>query len=183
MNRLEFMKQLRILLLICLVTLSSYAQLDNSDSVGNFHVTKNKLVWQKSYYLSDVNELDQYLKSNPFTSKLRILDFTEDTITDDFKLIANNLPRYAQSSYRAFIAIDVYRDYFRVTIRSITFPSFVENYYYNGMRQNSRSGSLEDYILRNDGLINRTSANMHVLKSFDKSFEAIFNEMAEPFTE
>ena len=177
------MKQIRIALLFFLFTFSSYAQLDNSDSVGNFFVTKNKLVWQKSYHLSDVNELDRYLKSNPFTSKLRILDFIDDTITDDFKLIANNLPRYAQSSYRAFIAIDVYRDYFRVTIRSITFPSFVENYYYNGMRQNSRSGSLEDYILRNDGFINRTSANIHVLKSFDASFESVFNEMAEPLKE
>ncbi|MCF6222322.1 MAG: hypothetical protein L3J34_01210 [Flavobacteriaceae bacterium] len=183
MNRLNFMNQLKIALLFVLFTFSSYAQLVNSDSVGNFSVIKNKLVWQKSYYLSDVNELDQYLKSNPFTAKLRILDFIDDTITDNFKLIAYNLPPYAQSSYRVFIAIDVYRDYFRVTIRNIIFPNFVENYYYNGMRQNSRSGSLEDYILRNDGFINRTSANMHVLKSFDISFESIFNEIAEPLKE
>jgi len=174
---------MKVTFLFYLCTFSIYAQIDKSDSIGNFYLIKNKLVWQKSYHLNDVKDLDQQLKSNPFTSKLRILDFEEDTITDTFKLIANNLPAYAQSSYTAFIALDVYQDNFRVTIRNITFPDFIEKHYYNGLRQNSRTGSLEDYILRKDGNINRTSANINVLNSFDSSFEGIFDNMAEPMQE
>ncbi|VAV84560.1 hypothetical protein MNBD_BACTEROID02-2010 [hydrothermal vent metagenome] len=181
MNKLGLPLKILILFFVC--TFTSNAQLYKTDSVGNFYLKKNKLIWQKSYYLHDINALDEQLKSNPFTSKLRILDFGKDVVTDSFNLISNNLPQYARSNYTTFLVIDIYQDYFRVTIQNITFPDFVENHYYNGMRQNSRTGALENYILRNDGLINRTSANLHVLHSFDTSFEDIFETMAEPFRE
>ncbi|NOQ92174.1 MAG: hypothetical protein GQ552_05585 [Flavobacteriaceae bacterium] len=167
-------------LILLLFTIFGYTQFENLDAVGNFSLVKNKLVWQKHYQLDDINTLDKQLKTNPFTSNLRILDFETDVITDLFQLTFNNLPQYAQSDYKAYLVIDVYQDTYRVTIRDITFPDFVENYYYNGMRQNSRSGALEDYILKNDGSINRTNANLHVLNSFDNSFEEIFNSMSAP---
>ncbi len=166
--------------LLILFTIFSYGQFENTDAVGNFSLVKNKLVWQKHYQLDDVNVLDEQLKTTPFTSNLRILDFETDVITNLFKLVANGLPQYAQSDYKAYLVIDIYRDTYRVTIKDITFPKFVENYYYNGMRQNSRSGALENYILKNDGSINRTNANLHVLNSFDASFEEIFDGMSVP---
>ncbi len=167
-------------LILLLFTIISNAQFENEEAIGNFDLVKNKLVWQKHYQLGDINNLDNQLKNNPFTSNLRILDFETDAITDLFQLISNNLPQYAQSDYKAFIAIDVYRDTYRITIKDITFPKFVENHYYNGIRQTSRSGALENYILKNDGSINRTNANLHVLNSFDNSFEEIFDKMSVP---
>lgn len=168
-------------LVLLLFTLLSNAQFDKTDgAIGNFNLVKNKLIWQKSYQLDDVNELNLRLKGTPFTSNLRILDFETDVITDLFKLAANNLPQYGQSDYKAYIIIDVYSDTYRVTIKDITFPKFVENYYYNGMRQNSRSGYLESYILKKNGDINKTKANMHVLNSFDKNFKEIFDKISVP---
>lgn len=168
------------ILILLLFTILGNAQFEKTEAVGNFYLAKNKLVWQKHYQLGDINTLDKQLKTNPFTSNLRILDFETDVITDLFQLIANNLPQYAQSDYKAYLVIDVYKDTYRITIKDITFPKFVENYYYNGMRQNSRSGALENYILKNDGSINRTNANLHVLNSFDNSFEKIFDRMSVP---
>ncbi|MCK4562111.1 MAG: hypothetical protein KAT78_04325 [Flavobacteriaceae bacterium] len=167
-------------LVLILFTVFGYAQIDKTDTVGNFYLVKNKLIWQKHYQLDDVNTLDKQLKNNHFTSKLHILDFETDVITDLFQLIANNLPQYAQSDYKAFLIIDIYRDTYRVTIKNITFPQFIENSYYNGVRQNSRSGALENYILKNNGNINKTNANLHVLNSFDNSFEEIFDGMSIP---
>ena len=168
-------------LLFILLATTSYAQFENTDGViGNFYLKNNKLIWQKHYKLDDINKLNEQLKSNPFTTNLNILDFETDAITDLFQLIANNLPQYAQSDYKAFIIIDIYRDTYRITIKDIIFPKYVENYYYNGIKQNSRSGVLENYILKNDGSINKTNANMHVLNSFDISFNEIFDSMSDP---
>ena len=70
-----------------------------------------------------------------------------------------------------------------ICIKDITFPDFEENYYYNGMKQNSRTGSLEDYILRQDGNIKRNSSNLNVLNSFDNAFSEVFDYMGTIYQE
>ena len=86
----------------------------------------------------------------------------------------NNLPVYTKKGFKAFVIVDVESSQYRVTIKQIMFPDFVENVYYNGMRQNSRTGFLENYVLRKDGDFNRNNATLNVLNSFDQIFNAVF---------
>ena len=168
---------MRIFILFLFLSLQGYGQFHKMDSLGNFYVIDYTLVWQKYYALEDKAELDKMLKSNGFTADLDILRFTTSTMTQPYKLNATSLPEYAQHAYEAFLVVDFIRNRFRVTIKQIVFPDFVEQIYYNGMRQNSARGSLEKYILRQDGLIKRNNTNIHVLNSFDTAFSEIFDYM------
>ena len=152
----------------------SFAQINRTDSIGNFYVENNKLIWQKQYELGDKDELDQRLKQDILTKNLDVFHFEDSAITDLIMIDGNNLPTYTSKGFKAFVIVDVESKQFRVTIKQITFPDFKENVYYNGMRQNSRTGSLENYVLRNDGIIKRTNSNLNVLDSFDHIFNAVF---------
>jgi len=164
-----------------LFSLTSFAQKEITDSLGNFYVIKNKLNWIKHYQLDDINELDRQLRENAFTSNLRILDFETSAVTNAFQLNANGLPQYAQSDYTAFISIDIYHDSFRVTINDVSFPDFVvEDLNYNAISRNSRGGTLDYYNLKQGEEIKRINSTVNVLYSFDKSFEEIFDSIAVP---
>lgn len=171
------MLMIRLFILFLFMSLQSYAQFHKMDSLGNFYVIDHKLVWQKYYALEDKAALDRMLKANGFTADLDILKFTTSTMTQPYKLNANSLPEYAQHAYEAFLAIDFIGSRFRVSVKQIVFPDFVEKIYYNGRRQYDARGSLEKYILRQDGLIKRNNTNIHVLNSFDTAFSEIFDYM------
>jgi len=168
---------MRVFILFMFLSFQGLAQFQKMDSLGNFYVIDYGLVWQKYYPLEDKAELDRMLKSNGFTADLEILRFTTSTKTRPYKLTANSLPEYAQHDYEAFLVIDFIRGKFRVSIKQIIFPDFIEQIYYNGRRQNSPRGTLEQYILRQDGLIKRNNTNLHVLNSFDTAFSEIFDYM------
>ena len=170
MRKLSF-----LLLFICL---QGYAQFQKMDSLGNFYVIDYKLVWQKWYGLEDKAELNKMLKANDFTADLNILKFGTSAKTKAYKLFADNLPEYAQHDYEAFLSVDFIGGRYRVSIKQIIFPDFIEKIYYNGMRQNNSRGTLEQYILRQDGLIKRNNTNLNVLNSFDTVFSGIFDPMA-----
>ena len=170
------MKKLSFLLLF--ICLQGYSQFYKMDSLGNFYVIEHKLVWQKWYGLEDKAELNKMLKANNFTSDLDILKFTNSTKTKLYRLVGNNLPEYAQHDYEAFLYIDFIGGRYRVSIKQIIFPDFVEKEYYNGMRMNNPRGTLEQYILRQDGLIKRNNGTMNVLNTFDSEFSQIFDYMA-----
>ena len=146
--------------------------------MGNFYAIDYKLVWQKWYGLEDKAELNRMLKADDFTSDLDILKFGTSTKTRAYKLLTDNLPEYAQHDYEAFLIVDFIGGRYRVTIKQIVFPDFVEQIYYNGRRQNDPRGTLEKYILRQDGLIKRNNTNINVLNSFDTAFSEIFDPMA-----
>ncbi len=160
-----------------LLSIPLTAQFNKMDSLGSFYVIDYKLVWQKWYALDDKVALDKMLKSNDFTSDLNILKFGTSTKTKPYKLIADNIPEYAQHDYEAFLVVDLIGGRYRVSIKQIIFPDFIEKIYYNGMRQNTPRGSLEQYILRQDGLIKRNNTNLRVLNSFDTVFSQIFDPM------
>jgi hypothetical protein len=165
-----------ITLLFLLIGFISYAQMRRTDSIGNFFVENNKLIWQKHYELEDVNLLDQKLKQNVLTNNLDILHYETSAISDLVYIDGNNLPIYTRKGFKAFVIVDLERNQYRVTIKQITFPDFVENVYYNGMRQNSRTGALESYILRQNGDINRNNTTKNVLDSFDYIFNTVFED-------
>ncbi len=165
---------MKITTLFLFLSLVCVAQIERTDSINNFYVTNNKLIWQKYYELDDEEKLDQRLKSNEITSNLDILDFETSAISDLVYIDGNNLPQYTQKGFKAFVIVDVERNQFRVTIKDIIFPDFIENHYYNGMRQTSRTGSLENYILRQNGSINRNNTTINVLESFDYIFDHVF---------
>lgn len=168
---------MRIFILFLFLSFQGYAQFHKMDSLGNFYVIDYKLVWQKYYALEDKAELDRMLKSNGFTADLDILKFTTSTMTKPYRLNAHSLPEYAQHDYEAFLAVDFIGNRFRVSIKQIVFPDFVDEIYYNGRRQYDARGSLEKYILRQDGLIKRINTNINVLNSFDTAFSEIFDPM------
>lgn len=168
---------MRIFILFLFLSFQGYAQFHKMDSLGNFYVIDYKLVWQKYYALEDKAELDRMLKSNGFTADLDILKFTTSTVTKPYRLNAHSLPEYAQHDYEAFLAVDFIGNRFRVSIKQIVFPDFVDKIYYNGRRQYDARGSLEKYILRQDGLIKRINTNINVLNSFDTAFSEIFDPM------
>ena len=165
------------------LSFQGFAQFQKMDSLGNFYVIDYVLVWQKYYPLEDKAELNRMLKNNDFTADLDVLRFSTSTKTKPYKLNANSLPEYAQHDYEAFLIVDFIRGKFRVSIKQIIFPDFIENIYYNGRRQNTPRGTLEQYILRQDGLIKRNNANLHVLNSFDTAFSEIFDPMVGEFSE
>ena len=171
---------MRILILFLMLSFHGVAQFQKIDSLGNFYVIDHQLVWQKWYQLQDKGELNSKLKGNPFTSDLDIQKFYTSTKTKPAMLPGNNLPEYAQHDYEAFLVVDFIRGRYRVSIKQIIFPDFVEKVYHNGMRQNGPRGTLEQYILRQDGLIKRNKANLSVLNSFDTVFSEIFDPMAGP---
>jgi hypothetical protein len=171
-----------VLLIILFSTLSSYSQFQKTDSIGNFYVIKNKLVWQKYYHLDDIDELDQQLKSNDLTRNLDILNFGTSAITNLLDIPGNNLPLYTKNGFKAFVVIDIKNDNYRVSVKDITFPDFVEERYYNGMR-NSTGGTLDYYILRQGETIKRNNATLNVLNSFDTSFSEVFDYMGAPLKE
>jgi len=175
------MKKLSFLLLF--ICFQGYAQFQKMDSLGNFYVIDYKLVWQKWYGLEDKAELNKMLKSNEFTADLDILKFGTSTKTRTFKLHANNLPEYAQHDYEAFLAVDFIGGRYRVSIKQIVFPDFIEKEYYNGRRMNNSRGTLEQYILRQDGLIKRNNTNLNVLNSFDTAFSGVFDPMSGDYYE
>ncbi len=168
----------KICCLLLFVSIHGYAQFQKMDSLGNFYVIDYKLVWQKWYDLDDKAELNKMLKSNDFTADLDIMKFGTSTKTKTYKLIADNMPEYARHDYEGFLTIDFIRGRYRVSIKQIIFPDFIEEIYYNGMRQNNSRGTLEQYILRQDGLIKRNNTNLNVLNSFDTVFSGIFDPMA-----
>jgi len=168
----------KISFLFFFICLQGFSQFQKMDSLGNFYVIDHKLVWQKWYGLEDKAELNKMLKANDFTADLDILKFGTTTKTKAYKLFADNLPEYAQHDYEAFLTVDFIRGRYRVSIKQIIFPDFIEKIYYNGMRQNNSRGTLEQYILRQDGLIKRNNTNLNVLNSFDTVFSQIFDPMA-----
>ena len=168
---------------VVLLGLQAEAQFTRMDSVGNWYVIDHNLVWQKHYPLEDKEELDVQLKSNDFTADLDILKFGTSTVTRPYTLAGDNLPEYARHEYKAFLVVDFFSDTYRVTIKQITFPDFVEKIYWNGMRQTDSRGSLEHYILRSDGLIKRYDVNLRVLESFDSAFSGVFDPMADIWSE
>ena len=170
------MKKISFLLLF--ICFHGFSQFQKMDSLGNFYVIDHKLVWQKWYGLEDKAELNKMLKANDFTADLDILKFGTSTQTKSYKLIADNLPEYARHDYEAFLSIDFIRGRYRVSIKQIVFPDFVEQVYYNGRRQHDPRGTLEQYILRQDGLIKRNNTNSNVLNSFDTVFSGIFDPMS-----
>jgi hypothetical protein len=168
---------MRILILFLFLSFQGFAQFQKMDSLGNFYVIDYKLVWQKYYPLEDKAELDRLLKANDFTADLDILKFTKSAMTKPYRLTASSLPEYAQHDYEAFLVVDFIGNRFRVSVKQITFPDFIEKVYYNGMRQNNSRGTLEQYVLRQDGFIKRNNANLHVLNSFDTAFSEVFDPM------
>ncbi len=168
----------KISFLFLFFCLQGFSQFQKMDSVGNFYVIDHKLVWQKWYGLEDKADLSRMLKSNDFTSDLDILKFGTSVKTKPYILFGDNLPEYAQHEYEAFLVVDFIGGRYRVSIKQIIFPDFVEKIYYNGRRQNDSRGTLEQYILRQDGLIKQNSTNLNVLNSFDTVFSQIFDPMA-----
>jgi hypothetical protein len=164
-----------VLLFFCL---QGFSQFQKMDSLGNFYVIDHKLVWQKWYPLEDKAELNKMLKANDFTADLDIMKFGTSAKTGAYKLQSDQLPEYAQHDYEAFLSVDFLRGRYRVSIKQIIFHDFIEKIYYNGMRQNNSRGTLEQYILRQDGLIKRNNTNLHVLNSFDSAFSGIFDPMS-----
>ena len=176
----------RIILLPILLlgfAFQALGQFNEDESLGNWYVKKNKLVWQKTYSLTDKEELDARLKANDFTSELDILRFVTDVQTRPYKLIGQNLPEYARHEYVAFLVIDFFGDTYRVTLQQVNFPDFEEKIYWNGMRQHDARGTLEKYILGQDGRIKRNSANINVLDTFDSAFSGVFDPMADVWSE
>ena len=170
------MKKLSFLILF--VCIQGFAQFQKMDSLGNFYVIDYKLVWQKWYGLEDKAELNKMLKSNEFTADLDIMKFGTSTKTRTYKLFGDNLPEYARHAYEAFLSVDFIGGRYRVSIKQIIFPDFIEKEYYNGRRMNNSRGTLEQYILRQDGLIKRNNTNLNVLNSFDTAFSGVFDPMA-----
>jgi hypothetical protein len=155
------------------------AQSAKTDSIGNFYVIDNHLMWQKNYDLYDVNALDAYLKSNHFTSTLDILNYKTSAQSNLSYLDGNNLPQYTTKGFKAFIVIDIIQDRYRVTIRDIIFPDYIQTYYSNGFRDN-RGGTLDHYILRqSDHEIKRNSGTYNILETFNDSFKAVFDSNEE----
>ena len=167
----------RVTILIFFISFLGYSQFQKMDSVGNFYVIDYKLVWQKWYDIDDKAEFDRMLKSNEFTSDLEILKFTTSTKTKAYRLVGNNLPEYAQHDYEAFLSVDYIKGRYRVSVKQIIFPDFVEKIYYNGVRMNDPRGTLEQYNMRKDGQIKRTTGTMNVLYTFDSAFSQIFDPM------
>lgn len=168
----------KLLIVFLLIGVQGFAQFHKMDSVGNFYVIDYKLVWQKWYDIDDKVAFDRMLKSNDFTSDLDILKFTTSTKTKAYRLVGNNLPEYAQHDYEAFLSVDYIKGRYRVSIKQIIFPDFVEKIYYNGHRVNDPRGTLEQYNMRKDGQIKRTTGTMNVLYTFDSAFSQIFDPMA-----
>ena len=169
------LNQIKITCVFLLMGFLGFSQIYKTDSIGSFYVLKNKLIWQKYYELEDENELDQKLKQNILTSNLDILNYETSAISDLIYIDGDNLPTYTSKGFKAFVSVDVEYNQYRVTIKQIMFPNFVENVYYNGMRQNSRSGSLENYILGQHGrTIKRNNTTINVLNSFDYIFSGVF---------
>jgi len=151
------------------------AQAIKTDSIGNFYVIKNQLLWQKYYSLDDVNELDEYLKSSHFTSTLDILNYKTSAQSNLSYLEGVNLPQYTSEGFKAFIIIDIIQNRYRVTVRDIIFPKYIQTYYTNGFK-NEQGGTLDHYILRTaDHEIKRNSGTYNILETFDNSFDAAFN--------
>lgn len=173
----------KITLLLFFLSLQAFSQFNKMDSLGSFYVIDYKLVWQKWYALDDKAELNRMLKSHNFTSDLDILKFGTSTKTKPYKLIADNMPEYAQHDYEAFLVVDIIGGRYRVSVKQIIFPDFIEKIYYNGRRQETPRGTLEQYILRSDGLIKRNNTNLNVLNSFDTAFSQIFDPMGREYHE
>ena len=165
------------------ISLQGYSQFQKMDSVGNFYVIDYKLVWQKWYDIDDKAEFNRMLKSNEFTSDLDILKFTTSAKTKAYRLIGNNLPEYAQHDYEAFLSVDYIKGRYRVSVKQIVFPDFVEKIYYNGRRMDDPRGTLEQYNMRKDGQIKRTTGTMNVLYTFDSAFSQIFDPMGGDYYE
>lgn len=151
------------------------AQMQKTDSIGNFFVMENQLVWQKYYPLDDENELNDHLKSNHFTSNLDILNFQSSAQSNLSYIEGSNLPPYTSKGFEAFVVIDIIYDTYRVTVKQITFPDFIQTRYYNGIKEN-RGGTLEHYLLRTSDLeIKRVNSTYNLLDTFDNSFDAAFS--------
>ena len=160
---------------LILVTNVAMAQSMKTDSIGNFYVIGNQLMWQKLYDLDDINALDAYLKSGHFTSTLDILNYKTSAQSNLSYIEGNNLPQYTNKGFKAFIIIDIIQNRYRVTVQQIIFPDYIQTYYYNGFR-NDRGGTLDHYILRtSDHEIKRNSGTYNILETFSNSFEASFN--------
>jgi len=151
------------------------AQSIKTDSIGNFYVIDNNLMWQKYYDLDDVNTLDEHFKNNHFTATLDILNYKTSAQSNLSYIEGNNLPQYTAKGFKAFIIIDIIQNRYRVTVRDIIFPEYIQTYYSNGFR-NDRGGTLDHYILRtSDHEIKRNSGTYNILETFNNSFEAVFN--------
>ena len=168
----------KIFIILLFLGFQGYSQFQKMDSVGNFYVIDYQLVWQKWYNLDDKAELNRMLKNNNFTSDLDILRFTNSTKTKAYRLVGDNLPEYAQHDYEAFLYLDIIGGRYRITIKQIVFPDFIEKEYYNGRRMHNPRGTLEQYILRQDGLIKRNNGTLNVIYTFDTAFSQIFDPMA-----
>ena len=167
-----------LIAVLLLFFVQTQAQFHRTDSLGHFQVVDHQLIWQKWYDLKDKSVLNTRLKRNRFSEGLDILKFVTSVKTGPQRLQGTNLPEYALHDYEAFLYLDFKEGRYRVTIKQIVFPDFVEKIYYNGMRRTDPRGTLEQYILRQDGLIKRNNTNIRVLDSFDSEFSGIFDAMA-----
>ena len=155
------------------------AQFDREDNFANFSSSKSALVWQKSYPVVEDEYLDQVLRSHPFSAVLDISRFQNSAETGLFRLGGENLPEYARHDFKAFLYVDELGGEVRITVKQIVFPDFQEKIYWNGMRQSDSRGSLEQYILGQDGRIKRNNTNERVLREFDNFFSSIFDALGQ----
>ncbi len=164
-------------LMLCVVVVGlTYGQFSRTDSIGNFYVEKNHLLWQKIYTIKDINKVNEELKKHDFTANLNILGFKKATISNPTKLNCDGVPMYAKDEFTALIEVFIQYDQMRVSVKDFTFPNFVENRYYNGMNS-PIGGTLDHYMLRRDGQIKRTESTFRVLECFDNSFSDLFDEV------
>lgn len=166
---------LRVVMIFLFFSAISFAQIQKTDSIGNFYVSQNKLIWEKYFPLDDVNELNEQLKSNYFTSNLDILKYTTSAMSNASKLTGINLPQYAQSDFETFIVVDIIGNNYRITVKDITFTEFIETWYYNGRKEYSGRGRLDYYVLRQDKVIKRNNGTYSIFNALDNAFMEIFS--------
>lgn len=161
-----------VLFLIC--SSSTFSQNKALDSILNFKLYKNEIVWQKIFSKTDslqIKELKEQLKSQEFTSNLIHNENNIVGRSNNYgKRLVKNSPYYATWGFDTYLKIEFKENRYRITAKDFLFRGPLLNVF--GVQKQQDYPLIKNIVKRNKFKTNKNSKI--VLQKLDSILDSKF---------
>lgn len=155
-------------------SITLFSQEKTLDSILNFKLTKNDIIWQKIYPVNDSSKIvniKNQIQSQEFTHKLKIVNNSYNGRSENHgKRLVKNTPYYATWGFDTFLKIEFKKNKYRVTASDFIFRGPLLNVY--GV-QKKQDYPLKSNIIRKNKFKNNRKS-IKVLTKLDSVLNSKF---------